>query len=109
MNFLLLQLSISLLLIPSLSTEQNSTDGIMNFQVGVVLDLTSPVGRIGQSCLIMALSDFYSVHSNYTTRLNLGWRDSNESVIDAAAGGMFLHVLLIRVLVGFIHVVNECL
>ncbi|CAI9769540.1 unnamed protein product [Fraxinus pennsylvanica] len=90
MNFLLLQLSIALLLIPSLSTEQNSTDGIMSFQVGVVLDLKSPVGRIGQSCLSMALSDFYSVHTNYTTKLVLHLRDSNDSVIDAAAAALDL-------------------
>ncbi|KAL2461617.1 Glutamate receptor 2.2 [Abeliophyllum distichum] len=90
MDFFLLQVSIALLLFPTSSTEQNSTGSIMNFQVGVVLDLNLPVGRIGQSCLSMALSDFYSVHSNYKTRLVLHLRDSNDSVIDAASAALGL-------------------
>ncbi|KAL2462410.1 Glutamate receptor 2.2 [Forsythia ovata] len=55
------------------------------FQVGVVLDLDSLVGRIGLSCLTMSRSDFYSVHSNYTTRLVLNVTDSKGQIIDAAA------------------------
>ncbi|CAI9764829.1 unnamed protein product [Fraxinus pennsylvanica] len=90
MDFLLLQLLISLLLLPSLGTEQNSTDGIINFQVGVVLDLDSPVGRTGQDCLSWALSDFYSFHRNYTTKLVLHLWDSKETVIDAAAATLDL-------------------
>lgn len=90
MDFLLLQFLISLLLLPSLGTEQNSTDSIINVQVGVVLDLDSPVGRIGKDCLYKARSDFYSFHRNHTTKLVLHLRDSKETVIDAAAAGMFL-------------------
>ncbi|KAL2539079.1 Glutamate receptor 2.2 [Abeliophyllum distichum] len=60
------------------------------FQVGVVLDLDSLVGRIGLSCLTMSRSDFYSVHSNYTTRLVLNVMDSKGQIIDAAASALTL-------------------
>ncbi|KAK4365779.1 hypothetical protein RND71_013659 [Anisodus tanguticus] len=61
-----------------------------NFQVGVILDLKSVVGSMGLSCMSMALSDFYSIHSNYSTRLSLHVRDSQGQVIEAAAAGLDL-------------------
>ncbi|THG16859.1 hypothetical protein TEA_020593 [Camellia sinensis var. sinensis] len=60
-------------------------NGSVVFQVGVVLDLDSKVGRMGLSHLNMALKDFYSAHENHKTRLVLHVRDSREQVIDAAA------------------------
>lgn len=59
------------------------------FQVGVLLDLDSPTGSIGLSYLNMALSDFYALHTNYTTRLALHVEDPKGSAIDSAALGMF--------------------
>ncbi|KAL2478805.1 glutamate receptor 2.6 [Forsythia ovata] len=101
MNFLSLQLLIALLLLPSLGIEQNSTDGIIHFQVGVVLDLNSPVGLIGQKCLSMAHSDFYSFHRNYTTKLVLHLWDSKETVIDAADGVLdFLQNVKVDAIIG---------
>lgn len=41
----------------------------------------------------MALADFYSIHTDYKTRLILHPIDSNGSVVDAAAAGM-THLLL---------------
>lgn len=58
------------------------------FRVGVVLDMGSLAGRIGMSCLSMALSDFYSFHTNFTTRLVFYVKDSKGNVIDAAASGI---------------------
>ncbi|KAH7865526.1 hypothetical protein Vadar_007794 [Vaccinium darrowii] len=66
------------------SSHTNNATAVV-FNVGVVLDLDSVVGRVGQSCLSMALSDFYSLHPNYTTRLSLHVRDSKGQVLDAAA------------------------
>ena len=63
-------------------------NGTVFFQVGVVLDLDSLVGQVGLSCLSMALSDFYSIHNNFTTRLVIHVRDSKGQVIDAAASGI---------------------
>lgn len=59
------------------------------FQVGVLLDLDSPTGIIGLSYMKMALSDFYALHTNYTTRLALHVEDPKGHVIDCAALGMF--------------------
>lgn len=92
---LLHYLSVALLLLP-LSTSQNSITTTIDFHVGVILDLdspASPVGRIGMSCLSMAHSDFYSLHPDYKTRLLLHVRDSNDSVVDAAAAGTYVLVL----------------
>ena len=55
--------------------------------VGVVLDLNISLGRIGMSCLSMALSEFYASHGNYKTRLVLKTRDSRRDVVGAAAAG----------------------
>ncbi|KAL0425948.1 UNVERIFIED_CONTAM: Glutamate receptor 2.8 [Sesamum radiatum] len=42
------------------------------------------------SCLSMASSDFYSAHTDYKTKLVLNVRDSNNSVVDAAAAALDL-------------------
>ncbi|EYU45932.1 hypothetical protein MIMGU_mgv1a023751mg [Erythranthe guttata] len=67
------------------SSPNNST-----FRVGVILDLDSLIGRTGVNSLSLALSDFYSVNSNYTTRLVLHVRNSNEQVLDAASAALTL-------------------
>ncbi|XP_060206071.1 glutamate receptor 2.8-like isoform X1 [Lycium barbarum] len=89
---LILLFSVSLWMCSSFSNSlrtsfQNRTS---YFQVGVILDLKSEVGSMGLSCMSMALSDFYSVHSNYSTRLSLHVRDSQGQVIEAAAAGLDL-------------------
>ncbi|KAK6162371.1 hypothetical protein DH2020_002212 [Rehmannia glutinosa] len=92
MYFILLFLSIALLLLPLITVQSSKTETI-DFRVGVILDLSStdsPVGRIGMSCLSMAHSDFYSVHRDYKTRVFLHVRDSNHSVVDAAAAALNL-------------------
>lgn len=55
--------------------------------VGVVLDLKSPVGEQAEICMSMALSDFYAVHDNYSTRLALLRKDSGDEIIAAASAG----------------------
>lgn len=59
------------------------------FEVGVILDADTPVGRIGMTSLSLALSDFYLSNPNYSTRLALHIRDSRELVTGAAASGIF--------------------
>lgn len=54
--------------------------------VGVVLDLDTWVGKMSQSCMSMALSDFYAAR-NYSTKLILHPRDSKKDVVGAAARG----------------------
>ncbi|ONI33251.1 hypothetical protein PRUPE_1G412700 [Prunus persica] len=70
-----------------LAMAQNTTIPI---NVGVVLDFDSRLGKIGLSCINMALSDFYASHSNYNTRLVLHTRDSTRDVVVAADAALDL-------------------
>ena len=49
--------------------------------IGVVLDLKSPVGRLAERYMSTALSDFYAVNDNYSTRLSLLTKDSGNDII----------------------------
>ncbi|OIT38033.1 glutamate receptor 2.8 [Nicotiana attenuata] len=78
------------LMVKSNNSQRSFHNRTSNFQVGVILDLKSVVGSMGLSCMSIALSDFYSIHSNYSTRLSLHVRDSQEQAIEAAAAGLNL-------------------
>ncbi|KAI4335461.1 hypothetical protein L6164_014105 [Bauhinia variegata] len=52
--------------------------------IGVLLDLTSPIGRMVDTCISMALHDFYTDHAHYKTRLLRRRRDSKNDVVKAA-------------------------
>ncbi|KAK6927703.1 Ionotropic glutamate receptor [Dillenia turbinata] len=67
---------------------QNTTKIPVN--VGVVLDLETSVGRIGLSCINMSLTDFYTSHRHYNTRLNLNVRNSKGNVVSAASSALDL-------------------
>ncbi len=67
-----------------LAKAQNTTIPI---NVGVILDFDTWNGKMGFSCINMALSDFYASNSNYKTRLVLNSRDSESDVVGAAAAG----------------------
>ncbi|GKV26088.1 hypothetical protein SLEP1_g35441 [Rubroshorea leprosula] len=58
--------------------------------VGVVLDLDTWIGKLGLSCINMAISDFYFNHSNYRTRLVLNVKDSEGEIVGAAAAALDL-------------------
>uniref|UniRef100_A0A2N9IK22 Glutamate receptor n=1 Tax=Fagus sylvatica TaxID=28930 RepID=A0A2N9IK22_FAGSY len=58
--------------------------------IGVVLDLNSPVGRVAESYMSMAFSDFYAVNDNYSTRLTLFKEDSGDDVVAAASAALDL-------------------
>ncbi|XVE71315.1 hypothetical protein DITRI_Ditri10aG0141400 [Diplodiscus trichospermus] len=70
------------------SRAQNTVTTPVN--VGVVLDLDSLVGKMGLSCINMALSDFYATNPHYNTRLVLKIKDSKEDVVAAAAAAVDL-------------------
>ncbi|KAK4485551.1 hypothetical protein RD792_008194 [Penstemon davidsonii] len=53
-------------------------------QIGVVLDLNSPMGSMADSYMNMSISDFYSANPNYTTRLHLHTRNA-KSVFDVSS------------------------
>ncbi|KZV26724.1 glutamate receptor 2.8-like [Dorcoceras hygrometricum] len=90
MDSLLFPFLVALVMLPFRAAQSSSNDSTVDFHVGIILDLNSSVGRVGRSCISMAFSDFYSVHKDYKTRLVLHFRDSNESVVDAAAAALDL-------------------
>ncbi|KAM3223549.1 hypothetical protein ACQJBY_057111 [Aegilops geniculata] len=50
-------------------------------RVGLVVDLTSDVGRKSLTCLSMALDDFYQKHPDYVTRVELRLNDSHGDLV----------------------------
>ncbi|KAI4356972.1 hypothetical protein L6164_000949 [Bauhinia variegata] len=58
--------------------------------IGVILDLNSQIGSMANSCISMALHDFYQKNSDYKTRLDLRTRDSNNDIIKAASAAFDL-------------------
>ncbi|CAK7354064.1 unnamed protein product [Dovyalis caffra] len=67
---------------------QNTT--FIPVNVGVVLDLDDLGGKIGLSCINMAISDFYATHGHYKTRLLLTTRDSKKDIVGAASAALDL-------------------
>ena len=55
--------------------------------VGVILDFDTWNGKMGFSCINMALSDFYASNPHYRSRLILNSRDSKSDVVGAAVAG----------------------
>ncbi|XP_009773887.1 glutamate receptor 2.7-like isoform X2 [Nicotiana sylvestris] len=70
--------------------------------VGVVFDMDAWVGKMGLSCISMALSDFYSSDhgSDYKTRLVLHTRDSKRDIVAAAAAVDLLKDLEVKAIIG---------
>ncbi|KAI5344572.1 hypothetical protein L3X38_012449 [Prunus dulcis] len=58
--------------------------------VGVILDMGSREGKIILSCISTALSDFYHLHNNYSTRVILHTRDSKGKALHALSAGLNL-------------------
>ncbi|KAH0976320.1 hypothetical protein GBA52_026039 [Prunus armeniaca] len=75
----------------SLAAAENTTIPI---NVGVVLDLETRLAKMGMSCIEMALSDFYSSHGYYSTRLILHTRDSMSDVVVAAAAAEAISTII---------------
>ncbi|KAL6295914.1 hypothetical protein ACE6H2_004056 [Prunus campanulata] len=58
--------------------------------VGVVIDSDTWYGKMGLSCINMALSDFYASNSNYKTRLVLHKRNTTSDVVVTASAALDL-------------------
>ena len=58
--------------------------------VGAILDLekNSVVGKMSSVSLEMALEDFYTVNSNYKSKVVLHIRNSRGDVVEAASAGI---------------------
>ncbi|XP_016652500.1 PREDICTED: glutamate receptor 1.4-like [Prunus mume] len=58
--------------------------------VGVILEMGSREGKIILSCISTALSDFYHLHNNYSTRVILHTRDSKGKALHALSAALNL-------------------
>ncbi|XP_050938867.1 glutamate receptor 2.2-like [Cucumis melo] len=58
--------------------------------VGVILDSSSWVGKMGLSCINLSLSDFYSSHPHYNTKILLHIIDSKDDLLLAASQALEL-------------------
>ncbi|XP_016649717.1 PREDICTED: glutamate receptor 1.3-like [Prunus mume] len=58
--------------------------------VGVILDMGSREGKIILSCISTALSDFYHLDNNYSTRVILHTRDSKGKALHALSAALNL-------------------
>ncbi|KDP34697.1 hypothetical protein JCGZ_10902 [Jatropha curcas] len=77
--FLLLQLKVLLV---------ETVNETIPVNVGLVIDFEDWIGKVGLSCIDMALKDFYGTHAYYKTRLVLNIRDSKRDVVAAASAGI---------------------
>ncbi|CAN6539557.1 unnamed protein product [Malus baccata var. baccata] len=67
---------------------QNNTT--IPIHVGLVLDFDALHGKMGLSCIEVALSDFYASNPNYKTRLVLDKRSSPSDVVVTASAALDL-------------------
>ncbi|XP_078150488.1 glutamate receptor 2.8-like [Carex rostrata] len=74
-------------IIGSVATAQNTN---RNIPVGVILDLDTLLGKMARTSIAMAVEDFYTLHSNYSTRLVLYTRDSNQENVKATLAALDL-------------------
>ncbi|KAJ0983126.1 hypothetical protein J5N97_011381 [Dioscorea zingiberensis] len=90
MGYLLFACLLSLIsFIAAVNREQTAGEPT-KFPVGVVLDMDTWVGNISWSCISMAMEDFYAANRNYTAKLDLFKRNSQEDVVSAASAALDL-------------------
>ncbi|KAM5554267.1 glutamate receptor 1.4-like [Rosa sericea] len=68
----------------------NSPSVVDEVDVGVILDMGSREAKLVLSCISMALSDFYNLHNNYSTRVVLHSRDSHGKALHALSAALSL-------------------
>ncbi|GJY79142.1 hypothetical protein Tco_0484943 [Tanacetum coccineum] len=57
--------------------------------VGVILDMGSWVGKTVNSCISMAVLDFYTANSHYNTRIVVHNKDTHGEPLHALSAGKF--------------------
>ncbi|KAL5973936.1 hypothetical protein ACLOJK_030595 [Asimina triloba] len=71
-------------------TQTASPNSTAVVDVGVILDLETWVGKLSNTCISMALSDFNIAPGNHNTTLVLHVRDSKKDVVGASAEALDL-------------------
>ncbi|KAI3711929.1 hypothetical protein L1987_70478 [Smallanthus sonchifolius] len=59
-------------------------------RIGVILDMNSSTGKMSNTCISMAIRDFYRKHDDYTTVIRPYFRDSNKDDVQAASAAIDL-------------------
>lgn len=94
--YLLLISKFILLVSAKIETHRNlDSKNLIVVNVGVILDFNSSTGFVANSCISMAISDFYSKNPHYTTRLALHPKNSNDLLTAASAGKSSLKYIVI--------------
>ncbi|KAK9911410.1 hypothetical protein M0R45_035322 [Rubus argutus] len=82
----------------------NATNPIIvedQVHVGVILDMGSREGKIIHSCISVALSDFYYLHNNYSTRVVLYNKDSKGKPLPALSAALdFFENIKVEAIIG---------
>ncbi|EFH49759.1 predicted protein [Arabidopsis lyrata subsp. lyrata] len=63
---------------------------VLQVKVGIVLDTNVTLADLSLRAINMSLSEFYSTHNGFKTRIVLNIRDSKRTVIGAAASALYL-------------------
>ncbi|KAL8458833.1 hypothetical protein ACS0TY_036368 [Phlomoides rotata] len=79
-----------LLLISFCSAPSNSTTIPAKADVGVILDLETPLGKIIKTCISMSIEDFYVKHENSSTMIVPHFRDSKSDIVAATSSAVDL-------------------
>ncbi|KAI3965654.1 hypothetical protein MKX01_010611 [Papaver californicum] len=88
--------------LPFVEPQNNGVrNGKTIFHVGVILDLTSTVGNVTRKCISIAISDFYKLHPNQTTRVVLRIRNSKGDAITATTAALdLINNVGVKVIIG---------
>ncbi|PIA28579.1 hypothetical protein AQUCO_06800026v1 [Aquilegia coerulea] len=82
------------------SAQNSSVTATVQFNVGVILDLRILNGKMSNTCISMAVQDFYAVTDDYRTRLVLHTRHSKDVITAASAAVNLLKDVEVQAIVG---------
>ncbi|KAH7858037.1 hypothetical protein Vadar_019379 [Vaccinium darrowii] len=70
---------------------QNASTGLKEVDVGVILDLGTILGKMSNTCISMALEDFYASNlQTRTVKIVIHTRDSKDDAVEAASAAIDL-------------------
>ncbi|KAI3814872.1 hypothetical protein L1987_14519 [Smallanthus sonchifolius] len=79
---------ISVMMMSLLCTINSKTT--TDVRIGVILDMDSSIGKMTNTCISMAINDFYQNHNHSTTVIRPHFRDSKQDNIQAASAAIDL-------------------
>ncbi|KAG5521887.1 hypothetical protein RHGRI_034197 [Rhododendron griersonianum] len=89
-GLLLLMMSCYYNIVPLLGAQNDTSTGIIEVDIGLILDLDDILGKMSHTCTSMALEDFYASNQTRTTKIVLHPRDSKNDVVEAASAAIDL-------------------